>query len=184
MKAKHAPQERPSPVVRRQQMQAARIEEVKITTTADAPSDWSIPVVKVPGLRMYDRVNDPRDLLAFAPLVTRCVEYRYVAASEKGREPVQFRVSVACGRTAEDARQVMAWLMTRYSEPLTPVPGAAGQRLGDVAFASATMCTIFLVRGNVFVRVVSVGRAAASAEPLALAADAAILKSGPAGSQA
>src|SRR5262245_57180754 len=174
MTAKRAPQERASPVARRQQLQAARIEEVTVSSTVDAPPEWTIPVIKVPGLRMYDRVNDPRDLIAFGPLVARSVEYRYVAASDTSREPpaqrdvpkgdVQFRLSVACSRTASDARQVMAWLMTRYSEPLTPVLDSAGERLGDVAFASATKCAIYLVRGNVFVRVLSTGRNAASAE--------------------
>jgi hypothetical protein len=186
---KRAPQEPASPVTRRQKIHFARIEEVAVPPTVDAPLDWIIPVVKVPGLRIYDRVNDPPDLLALAPFAARWAEYRYVAAVETSRErgagrdipkaDRRFRLSVAWSRTASDARQVMAWLMTRYSEPLKPMLGPAGQRLGDVAFASARMRAVFLVRGNVFVRVVSTGRAPASAEPLARGTDSAILRASP-----
>ena len=142
-------------------------------------------MVKLPGLRIYDQVNDPHDLVALAPLAARWAEYRYVAAETSGEQAAQrdvpnadrrFRLSVAWSRTASDARQVMAWLMTRYSEPLEPILGPTGQRLGDVAFAAAGMSTIFLVRGNVFVRAISTGRTPASAEPLARLTDAAILR--------
>jgi hypothetical protein len=186
MIAKRAPQEPASPVTRRQRIHFARIEEVAVPPTVDAPPDWIIPVVKLPGLRIYDRVNDPHDLRALSRLTERWVEYRYVAATEPSREGEagrdvpkgdrRFRVSVAWSRTASDARQVMAWLMTRCSDPLKPMLGPAGQRLGDVAFTSARMRGIYLVRGNVFVRVVSIGRAPASAEPLARGTDAAILR--------
>ena len=182
--AKRAPQESVSPVTRRQQLNVARIEEVSVAPTLDAPPEWTIPVVKVPGLRIVDRVNDPHDLRALAPLAKRWAEYRYVAAEETSRKRTarraprsdrRFRLSVAWSQTASDARQVMAWLMARCSIPLKPRIGPAGQRLGDVAFASARMHTIYLVRGNVFVRVVSIGRSPASAEPLARETDAAIL---------
>jgi len=185
MIAKRAPQEPVSPVTRRQQIHVAQIEKGAVPPTIDAPPDWTIPVVKVPGLRIFDRVNDPHDLRSLAPLAERWVEYRYVAAAEPSRERAarrdvpkgdrRFGLSVCWSRTASDARQVMAWLMTRCADPLKPMLGPDGQRLGDVAFASARMRAIFLVRGNVFVRVVSIGRAPASAEPLARATDAAIL---------
>ena len=186
MITKRAPQEPVSPVTRRQQIHVARIEEVAIPPTVEAPPDWIIPVVKLPGLRIYDRVNDPHDLVALAPLAARWAEYRYVAAAETSGEQAaqrdvpkadrRFRLSVAWSRTASDARQVMAWLMTRCSAPLEPILGPTGQRLGDVAFAAEEMSTIFLVRGNVFVRAVSTGRTPASAEPLARGTDAAILR--------
>lgn len=184
---KRSPQEPLSPVTRRQQVNVARLGKVAAPPTVDAPADWTIPVVKVPGLRIVDRVDDPFDLRALAPLAERWAEFRYVAAAEPGRERTarrsipkrerRFRLSVCWSRTASDARQVMAWLITRCADPLKPMLVPDGQRLGDVAFASAKMHAIFFVRGNVFVRVVSIGRAPAPAEPLARATDAAILKS-------
>jgi len=138
----------------------------------DALSPRVSPVFRAPniirpialeGFEVYDRVDNPPHLAALRSLAGKSAGFAYVATGRRRkraqrREDLRFRVSTAWFKTSAQARDAMAWLMTRNNEPLTPLKVTGSRKLGGVAFATRNQRTVYLVSGNSIARVASIGR--------------------------
>lgn len=132
--------------------------------------------IAIEGFEIYDRVDNPPHLAALGSLGGKSAGFAYVATGRRRkraqrREDLRFRLSTAWFKTAARARDAMAWLMTRNNEPLRPLSVGLG-KLGDAAFATPNQRTVYLVRGNIVARVVSIGTTLIPAGPIAERVDA------------
>ena len=132
--------------------------------------------IAIEGFEVYDRVDNPPHLAALRSLGGKSAGFAYVAVRRRKKraqrsEDLRFRISTAWFKTSAQARNAMAWLMTRNNEPLRPLSGGLG-KLGDAAFATHNQRTAYLVWGNVVARVVSIGTTLIPAGPIAERVDA------------
>ena len=140
--------------------------------------------IEVPGFRVYDRVDSPSQFVSLGPLVSASAGFGYVASRNarpgaKRRPDQRFRVSVAWSRTADQAREALAWLMTRNDQPLTLVKGADKRKVGDAVFATPGQRVAYLVHGNVSARIVSIGKTPVATGPIAERLDAVVRRGAP-----
>jgi hypothetical protein len=121
-----------------------------------------VPPVTIEGFRVYDEVQNPSHLAALGSLISRSAGFRYVSTvkrnNAKHSSDKRFRLSMAWSKTTDQAREALAWLMTRNAEPLTPLKVTGARKLGGVAFATPNQRTVYLVSGNSIARVASIGR--------------------------
>ena len=140
--------------------------------------------IAFPGFRVYDRVDNPSQFASLGPLVSASAGFAYVASRNprpgaKKRPDQRFRVSVAWSPTAKQAREALAWLMTRNDQPLTLVKGAGQQKVGDAAFATPGQRVTYLVQGNVSARIVSIGQTPVATDRIAASVDAVVRRGAP-----
>lgn len=149
-----------------------QIDAVSPPISIDYPLPDVIMPIAVAGFRVYDRVDNPSQLVALGPLVSASAGFAYVASrntrSGATRRPDQrFRISVAWSQTADQAREALAWLMTRNDQPLALVKGADQRKVGDAVFATPGQRVAYLVQGNVSARIVSIGQTPVATGPIA-----------------
>jgi hypothetical protein len=140
------------------------------------PFPDAIKPLYLDGFRLVRRVDAPARLAALAPLVSGSAEFWYVSTSdrpEKNRGARHFKIAVAWSPNPEAAQKAMAWLMVRTNAPL-PVFPPKKAKLGDAAHGSARDSVVYMVRGNVLIQLVGVGKTQLPAELIAQQADQAI----------
>lgn len=128
--------------------------------------------IAFPGFRVYDKVDNPSQFASLGPLVSASAGFAYVASQNtrpgaKRRPDQRFRVSLAWSPTADDAREALAWLMTRNDQPLALNRGTGQRRVGGATYTSLGQRAAYFVQGNVFAKVVSIGRTLVPAGPIA-----------------
>jgi hypothetical protein len=147
------------------------------SATCDTPSN--ISEFHIPGFHVYKQF-DISHLTELGPLVTAYAGFAYTVnrsglVGENFDPDRRFRISVGWSANANDAREALAWLMTRTDRLLPPFKRRRS-KLGDAAFATPDQEVVFLVRGNVFARLVNTGRILIPMGPIAERVDRAILQ--------
>jgi hypothetical protein len=137
--------------MRRYERIRADLDQLGPAGDAAGPRDLRPPVL--PGFALYDVVENPRQWANLGPLVTRSVDYFYVAAGEDAdREDRRLRLSVAYSDSATKARDALAWMLAQ-------APARAPfEAHGGLTVAMLRNSAMYLIRGNTLARALNVGR--------------------------